>query len=827
MRVFTGFILLFLLCFGHLNAQTIYVNVNAADGGDGTSWETAYNDLQDALTAAENGAAIWVAAGVYTSDTTFFVDNDVTIRGGFIGNETSADAANPLVNLTTLSGDRNGDDMPMDSLAGRADNFRVMAIDSNLTLVTIDGFVFTGGVTATTPDGEFIDSYSGAGIRTYSTIHVSNCAFTANFADYGSAVAVYGGADNCIFNGLSVSGNIANRHGAIYGEVIANTMVRNSMFSGNEAQRGAVYGQDVAGLSVVNCQFVSNNASVRAAGVGIVRSEPVLIDSCTFENNTAVRAAAIYLFQDRDANRPMDAEDHVISNCNFTGNTATQRGGAVYELYTNVRQTNNTYTNNSNSTQNGGAYYAANSGQIHIIEDCIFDGNAAPASRGGAYYSTGAVNLEMRNTTFINNSSTNRGAGLYVFGSSDTLRDDININMDRVTFQNNNNAATGGAFYIQSPVNTTRLNITNSAFLGNSTSDGLGGAIGGISGFITTIDNCDFIGNSVTGSGGAIFFNDRLMDAGLDDNPFSLTITNSRFSSNAASMQGGAIDTRGGLDVDVINCEFLGNLISNGADGGAGGALIFNGDSAQVTDIKLVNNTFNGNIAITLAEDVAFYESPTDQGNDPATVMNVTLQNNAFASESGLTNVQVEDGSINFNSLGGNFFIKAVADSIYNDQDVQNPDELTADDIFVNTDYAGDEGDFNPIDDASNPLVDNGTTGPLVPTTDIEGAERVNAPDIGAYEAFSDPVATEEIEASGLDITFFPNPVIDRMNVAVKEAGVETFKVTLIDLNGRRLGYWNVSAATGSIDFTRVPAGAYVLEININGALYSKQVVKQ
>ena len=51
----------------------LYVDDDAPPGGDGTSWETAFTFLQDALAAApryfgENGGVIWVAGGTYRPD---------------------------------------------------------------------------------------------------------------------------------------------------------------------------------------------------------------------------------------------------------------------------------------------------------------------------------------------------------------------------------------------------------------------------------------------------------------------------------------------------------------------------------------------------------------------------------------------------------------------------------------------------------------------------------------------------------------------------------------------------------------------------------------
>ena len=103
-----------------LVGQTIiYVDKDAAEGGNGTSWATAYKYLNDALNRAgivSGDYQIWVAEGIYYPDegslysdddpnSKFSIPNSVSeIIGGFIGTETSADQADPDQYETTLSG---------------------------------------------------------------------------------------------------------------------------------------------------------------------------------------------------------------------------------------------------------------------------------------------------------------------------------------------------------------------------------------------------------------------------------------------------------------------------------------------------------------------------------------------------------------------------------------------------------------------------------------------------------------------------------------------------------------------------------------------------
>jgi hypothetical protein len=102
-----------------LGQTIIYVDKDASEGGDGTSWPSAYKFLNDALSDAGIGLGehhIWIAEGTYYTDegnlyvnddqnSKFVIPSTVTaVIGGFVGTEESADAADPARYLTTLSG---------------------------------------------------------------------------------------------------------------------------------------------------------------------------------------------------------------------------------------------------------------------------------------------------------------------------------------------------------------------------------------------------------------------------------------------------------------------------------------------------------------------------------------------------------------------------------------------------------------------------------------------------------------------------------------------------------------------------------------------------
>jgi len=125
-----------------------YVDGGATGANDGSNWTDAFNDLQDALAAAVDGAEIWVAEGAYLpTDVTdryssFHLVSGVAVYGGFDPTDGAVGwgdrdwDANP----TVLSGD-------IGTPGGNSDNsYHVVTAGSLVPETTVlDGFIITGG----------------------------------------------------------------------------------------------------------------------------------------------------------------------------------------------------------------------------------------------------------------------------------------------------------------------------------------------------------------------------------------------------------------------------------------------------------------------------------------------------------------------------------------------------------------------------------------------------------------------------------------------------------------------------------------------------------
>lgn len=249
------------------SVQTNRVYVDEAAEGDNTgeSWENAFNDLQVAIDYVRNSCInqeVWIAGGTYypSSDqfgnipsniqfTTFFIDFDVKIYGGFAGNETSIDERICHQNPTILSGDHG-------VIGDKDDNSsNILAIGNVTSACVLDGITIT-------------ESLSSA-VNNEGSPFFRNCTFLKNNKDaiFGGVIDNNAGFDdiaNPTFVNCSFRENTASNGGVIYsfgdGSTVQPVFI-NCEFIKNKASNGAILSLDDAAQGApqfINCTFYNN-----------------------------------------------------------------------------------------------------------------------------------------------------------------------------------------------------------------------------------------------------------------------------------------------------------------------------------------------------------------------------------------------------------------------------------------------------------------------------------------------------------------------------------------------------------------------------------------
>ncbi|MDR0830086.1 MAG: T9SS type A sorting domain-containing protein [Prevotellaceae bacterium] len=285
-------------------AHILYVKTDGT--GDGSSWENAYPNLADPLLEAQTNTdihEIWVAAGLYKPmykagtgthdrDKAFVLVEGVKIYGGFAGGESSIDERDWGINVTTLSGDFNNDDigftnneenayhvvlcvtqgegvpdaappMPTSSAAMRV----ALAAPPITSATVLDGFTVTGGNAngsgyITLNETSSVRNYGGGiNINGYSSPTLSNLIIIGNKADYGGGILCSYRASPILTN-VIICGNTATYDGGgIAAIATAHPILTNVTISGNNATRygGGIYGYDY-GYTIKNCIVWGNES---------------------------------------------------------------------------------------------------------------------------------------------------------------------------------------------------------------------------------------------------------------------------------------------------------------------------------------------------------------------------------------------------------------------------------------------------------------------------------------------------------------------------------------------------------------------------------------
>lgn len=407
-----------------LTAQSnrIYINNTAVGSNNGISWADAYTDFQTAIDSSNIGDTLWLAAGIYipsyfpegsstlntVRDKAFVIGKQLTIYGGFIGNETSLTQRDYLNNSTILSGDVNQDD----NQNLKTDNLYHVVMMANLDTTTVlDGIIIESGYA---DNGNGTSSYTyglgardeGAGLNcNFASPTIRNCIFRDNFARQNGG-AVYGLNPKIIFENCTFDNNTCNSIGTnfqtgggaihVYTPVISsiNTRVRlsNCIFTNNSGGKegGALFSRFTA-VDIYSCLF-DDNYALQGGAIFMQGSTPLFeIRNSTFENNNAFSGGAYA------ENSTTNGE---IYNCKFLNNSSGSEGGALSIEGSGSEFINCTFV--QNTANNGGAVETIGGGPIFY--NCLFGQNTANGGgniAGVAYHDDG--NPKYINCTFSQN----------------------------------------------------------------------------------------------------------------------------------------------------------------------------------------------------------------------------------------------------------------------------------------------------------------------------------------------------------------------------------------------------------------------------------------
>ncbi len=323
----------------YAEGAVIYVDANAAPGGDGGSWENAFIYLQDAIAAANCGYQIYVAQGVYKPDcnsaepdgtgdrtATFQLKNGVAVRGGFKGGGGSGNERDIANYKTVLSGDLY--------------SYHVVTADDTDETAILEGFTIKSG----NANGSSSNSFGGGMFITKASPKVTSCIFTKNRAMSGTGVYIYRSStrfSNCVFY---ENGQHLEEYGGGVLAVHSSPVFTNCVFTQNAASYGggAIAFKDCNSSPfprIVNCTFSKNHAwGEPGSGIYNIASNPIITNCILWDLYNEI-------FNDSNSNP-------AVNYCNIKGG---------YPGLTNIDSCP-LFIDDDNPDGNDGIFYTADDG---------------------------------------------------------------------------------------------------------------------------------------------------------------------------------------------------------------------------------------------------------------------------------------------------------------------------------------------------------------------------------------------------------------------------------------------------------------------------------
>ncbi len=171
--------------------------------------------------------------------------------------------------------------------------------------------------------------------------------------------------------------------------------------------------------TVLSGFVITGGNTVDGGGMFNDGSSPT-VTNCSFSGNTATRhGSGMYNF--------FNTSIATVTNCSFIGNSATDGGGMV-NGQSNATVTNCTFSGNTASNSGGGMSIALS---LPSVTNCTFSGNTASGNGGGGIFSfPGGPSLT--NTGFCGNTPDHINSGFADGGGNCFWDNCVDINIDGV-----------------------------------------------------------------------------------------------------------------------------------------------------------------------------------------------------------------------------------------------------------------------------------------------------------------------------------------------------------------------------------------------------------
>eukprot|EP00210_Caulerpa_lentillifera_P003722 g3555.t1 len=392
-------------------------------------------------------------------------------------------------------------------------------------------FIFEGPI-LTIKGSHFVDNKAIWGGALFAqkqgTYDVSKCLFYRNTGERGGAISVRGVISLAISNSELINNSAEETGGAIRAENYIYWRVDRARFffsNNNVTNNNAGYGMSQTTVNspvtrgggiyltgggeyveILESKFINNSATEGGAIAAVGVRSLQLRGNSRFESNNAIFGGAAFVFIENERDDDIIGDFYTIMGAAFVDNIANSDGGAV----------------RVHSSTSGNEFFPYNARQRTVaFRECVFRNNRA-LNLGGGLIVTG-VGVELNNAAFIENvalsnedlSNSGSGGGIAATDGASVILTNNNI-QDNIA-----HLSGGGLFVMDSSVLISKSNFTQ-----NSIREEHGNGNGGAAALMLTANrllpdferreprrpilfecnDCNFVGNSATLYGGAIYY---------------------------------------------------------------------------------------------------------------------------------------------------------------------------------------------------------------------------------------------------------------------------------------------------------------------------------